>query len=250
MQSPQAATVPIFRVLMRFWLPIRPGGLPYAGAVPMPSAFPHTFWQIPTGRPSPPYVFRGSAIQSASSKKSGIDSDETSDRPRKSPTNPAQQTPRTCVTPPQIKRQSSPYKPSEPASHLRKFSAGQATQILQTGGGWHLLHAHTSTYARTFTGMLTLARQCRPKPYPVHVLLSLHGHGHIPVACLHFDPHAFGHVFAETSGRSPQIPNRFRHASSLSRRSVHSNAHPTNSLKFHRPTTGAWARHGSHRIAD
>ena len=42
-QSPQAATVPIFRVLMRFWLPIRPSGLPYAGAVPMPDAFPHTF---------------------------------------------------------------------------------------------------------------------------------------------------------------------------------------------------------------
>ena len=41
--SPQAAAVPIFRVLMRFWLPMRPGGLPYAGAVPMPDAFPHTF---------------------------------------------------------------------------------------------------------------------------------------------------------------------------------------------------------------
>ena len=43
LQSPQAAAVPIFRVLVRFWLPIRPGGLPYAGAVPMPDAFPHTF---------------------------------------------------------------------------------------------------------------------------------------------------------------------------------------------------------------
>ena len=88
MQSPQAATVPIFRVLMRFWLPIRPGGLPmcrrrfpYHMAFPIrfrgspmrfcglphtgylligfvvspyghtPDEFPHTFWQIPTGRP-------------------------------------------------------------------------------------------------------------------------------------------------------------------------------------------------------
>ena len=47
MQSPQAATVPTFRVLMRFWLPIRPGGLPYAGAVPMPDTFPHTFSRPP-----------------------------------------------------------------------------------------------------------------------------------------------------------------------------------------------------------
>ena len=46
-QSPQAATVPIFRVLVRFWLPMRPGGLPYAGAVPMPDAFPHTFSAVP-----------------------------------------------------------------------------------------------------------------------------------------------------------------------------------------------------------
>ena len=54
MQSPQAATVPIFRVLMRFWLPIRPGGLPYAGAVPMPDASPHTFSADPPYNPQAP----------------------------------------------------------------------------------------------------------------------------------------------------------------------------------------------------
>ena len=89
-QSPQAALVPIFRVLMRFWLPIRPGGLPiYRRRFPclvafpirfrglpcdstashtqaifpygivvspynyMPDAFPHTLHQISIGRPSP-----------------------------------------------------------------------------------------------------------------------------------------------------------------------------------------------------
>ena len=38
------------------------------------------------------------------------------------------------------------------------------------------------------------------------------------VISLHADPHVPGHAPAETSGRSPQIPNRFRHASSLGRR--------------------------------
>ena len=44
MPSPQAATVPIFRVLMRFWLPIRSGGLPICRRrFPYPVAFPICF---------------------------------------------------------------------------------------------------------------------------------------------------------------------------------------------------------------
>ena len=65
MQSPQAATVPIFRVLMRFWLPIRPGGLPYAGAVshalwhfPYVFAASHAIPRPPIHRPSPHTVSR------------------------------------------------------------------------------------------------------------------------------------------------------------------------------------------------
>ena len=99
-QSPQAAVCFHILFFMRFLFPIRPGGLPYAGAVShvlwhfpclvafpirfrgfpcdsaashtqaispygiavfpyghTPDAFPHTFWQIPTGRPSPHTFF-------------------------------------------------------------------------------------------------------------------------------------------------------------------------------------------------
>ena len=133
-----------------------------------------------------PIRFHGSPIQPPGSKNPGIGFDETSDRLRKSPTNP---TPTDTL-------------------NLRYISANQAPTssskyyIPAKGGGWHLLrsrlhgHAHIIMpsrarahsrpwlylhgYAHTFTGMCTpsRARACTR----TIVTLSrahLHGHGNI-----------------------------------------------------------------------
>ena len=169
----------IFRFFMRLSFPMRFRGLPTHGPPPHTvSRFPHTATRLThfpirfSRSPWPaisPYVFRGSTIQSASSKESK--SGETSDG---------------------------------------------------GGAGTSCMYAYICMYAHFCTGMRA----------PVRPWAYLHGHGrismarfhgHIPMACLHFDPHASGHSTAETSGRSPQITNRFRHASSLSQRPVHSN---------------------------
>ena len=127
-----------------------------------------------------PYGFRGSAIQSASSKNSTLISPRPASGLHKSPTNPAKQTLWTCVTPPQTPSQPcqanvqnlrhSLHKPIPnrfkqitrlqspqtrrrpvPANHMRylysKSHANQVTQILQTcdWGRRHLLHAHICT---------------------------------------------------------------------------------------------------------
>ena len=98
-----------------------------------------------------PYVFRGSAIQSTSSKESESIFGETSVRLRKSPT-------------------IIPNRCPEPASQSSKSSAGQATQILHTceGGGAgmhghgharaHPYHGHAFTGTYAFTAMVMHAR--------------------------------------------------------------------------------------------
>ena len=65
-----------------------------------PDAFPHTFWQIPIGRPSPHTIYKLFKI--------GFSFDETSGSCPTNPNQPCQQTSRTCVTIQQTKRRPSP----------------------------------------------------------------------------------------------------------------------------------------------
>ena len=166
----------IFRFFMRLSFPMRFRGLPTHGPPPHTvSRFPHTTTRLTH------FPIRFPRIHHTIRKLQRI-------RP---------QTRRDQRPAPQIPNQSNPNRYPEPALHLRKSSAGQVTQILQTcnwGWRWHLLHvcAH------------------------LHVRAHLHGHAHMHMSIP-------GHAFDETSGRSPQTTNRFRHASSLSQRPVHSN---------------------------
>ena len=171
-----------------------------------PDVSPHTFWQIPIGRPfshshgiSPiarPFPHTIYIID----KAAGFHFDETSVRSPQIPTNPDKQTPWTCVT----VRQTNPQP--VPTNHMRYGPANQAPAksskyyMPAKVGGWHLLrsrlhgHAHIIMpsrarahsrpwsyihgYAHTFTGMRTpsWARACTR----TIVTLSrahLHGHG-------------------------------------------------------------------------
>ena len=224
MQSPQAATVPIFWVLMRFWLPIRPGGLPYAGAVPMPGAFPHTFWQIPTGRLSPHTFSAGSAIQSASSKESDPKSGETSVRLRKSPTNP---TPTDTLNLRYISANQAPAKSRK--SYRPATGGGAGTSCTYARACKYALHlhghartctyAHTCMYAHTFTAMRAPAR-----PWSYHFMPILTSPGTPsprPAAGLRKSPTGSVTQVHWTSGRSTQMRVRPTHSSSLRRRGGH-----------------------------
>ena len=171
MQSPQAATVPIFWVLMRFWLPIRPGGFPYAGAVPMPDAFPHTFWQIPTGRLSP-HTFSADPPYNPQAPKNPTPNPE---RPATGPANPQP-----------IMHNRFP-EPALPASTNQAPIRAAKSYGPARGGGWrrHLLYvcAHLHVHARACTAMGIFARAC----------VRLHGHARTftaMVTSLHFDPWA------------------------------------------------------------
>ena len=144
---------------------------PYGIAVPpyghTPDASPHTFWQIPIGRPfshshgrSPiarPFPHTIHIID----KAAGFHFDENSVRSPQIPTNPDQQTPWTCVT----VRQTNPQPVS--ANHLRYGPANQApaksskSHMPAKGGSylhvrpWLLLHWHARIHGHgyTFTGM-------------------------------------------------------------------------------------------------
>ena len=167
---------------------MRPGGLPmcrrrfhipwhfpYVFAAPpyghTPDEFPHTFWQIPTGRPfshshgrSPidrPFPHTIHKLQ-----KFGFHFDETSGS---SPTNPQPTT---------------SSKHPEPALHLRKPSAGQFQQITHAcewGAPspparvctylhvlpWSCAHLHGHGHALTFNGTRTaMVIHARPRQRP------------------------------------------------------------------------------------
>ena len=66
----------------------------------------------------------------------------------------------------------------------------------------------------TFTAMVILVRPCAPLHSHAHATAVPQRQGSISIP---------GHAPAETSGRSPQIPNQYSHASSLNQRPVHSN---------------------------
>ena len=86
-----------------------------------------------------------------------------------------QQTPWTCVTPPQTSGQSSHNIYPEPASHLRKLHTNQAMQITHTcdWGGVAPL-ACMRTLARVCAHLQGHARQ----PWSCTGTRMLHGHGH------------------------------------------------------------------------
>ena len=126
--SPRAAPVPIFQVLMRFWLPCglaashTPWISPYVSAAPpcghTPDASPHTPRQIPIARPSPHTIYNHF--------KTGFSFDETSGS---SSTNP---------------QPTLPSKHPEPASQLtqtKRRPAPANPTDLRGGGCRHLLHA-------------------------------------------------------------------------------------------------------------
>ena len=81
---------------VRHWsrLPMRPGGLPYAGAVPMPDAFPHTFSAVPhTGHLPIRFQRIPHTIHRLQKSDSNPDGTSVSGLRR-----PARQTPRTCAS--------------------------------------------------------------------------------------------------------------------------------------------------------
>ena len=226
-------SVVLFQLFMRFPFPIQSGGLPYTGAISYacgispyvfaaspcnsaashtqavspygiavfpyghtPDAFPHTFWQIPIGRPFSHSHGRSPIARPSPhtihiiDKAAGFHFDETSGS---SSTNP-QPTPTS--------------KHQGPALHLCKPSAGQFQQMLQTcdWGGV------PSPPARTVMRTLSWAR-ARPWSY-LHGYV--HGHGHArTVTHMHGHGHTFtgmctatstsGHASDETSVRLTQI---------------------------------------------
>ena len=102
-----------------------------------------------------PYVLRGSAIQSASSKNLTLILTRPAFRRRRSPTNPDQQMPWICVTSPQIQRRPSPANPT----YLRLGVAPARTRArpwacTRTSVPWSYLHGH----ARAFTAMVMCLR--------------------------------------------------------------------------------------------
>ena len=139
---------------------------------------------------------------------------------------------------PQIPNQSNPNRSPGPAlpvsantrpiqpRHIQNLRYNPANQTptnssksyipARGGGGWHLLHAHTCTYARTAMGMhahictmVILARVCA----------HLYGYAHTYTGMRTLArPWSYtggmsslrspGTMPAETSGRSPQIPNQ------------------------------------------
>ena len=134
MQSLQAATVPIFRVLMRFWLPMRPGGLPYAGAVPMPDAFPHTFSAVPhTGHlptrfsVDPQYHTQAPKIRLQSRRDQRF-------RPRKSPTDLPRKSRVSGIHIPPTKTRKSTSTPARPWHTLPSHTQAQPSPSRPASG--------------------------------------------------------------------------------------------------------------------
>ena len=194
--------------------PIRFCGLPCdSAASPHMSRLPYGIAVSPYVLADPhrqaisPYVFRGSTIQSASSKESESKSGETSVQRRRSPTNPAQQIPWTCVTVHQTKRQPSHANPT----------------YLRLGGGRHLLRVRLYGYAHG---------HIRVHPYtmviPARAYAHLHAHGHAHVCTMV--------ILARTCAcRSPGTPLP-RPASGFNR-----STHPTRYSNSN--DWGTWVRH-------
>ena len=205
--SPRAAPVPIFQVLMRFWLPCglaashTPWISPYVSAAPpcghTPDASPHTPRQIPIARPSPHTIYNHF--------KTGFSFDETSGS---SPANP---------------QPTLPSKHPEPASQLtqtKRRPAPANPTDLRGGGCRHLLHvrpwscAHLHGHVHGF----------------VHIHWHAHGHSHTFTGMCTATSTS-GHAFDETSVRLAQIK---RQSSSLkcpepASHLRRSSANPTNS---------------------
>ena len=175
----------IFQAFMGFPFPIQASGphtqaAPSMPAVPthprgfphMPAPFSHTFPRLPQSphadadphRFSRPTIrFRGSPILLTSSKKPDSNPDETS------------------VSGPANPQPIMPNRSPGPASHLRKSSANQVTQILQTcGWGWrrHVrAHGHGHVRAYLYNGHTCTAMRApsRPWSHPFASILTLPG---------------------------------------------------------------------------
>ena len=173
--------------------PMRFCGLPHISPAISPygryaDTFPHTFWQIPIGRPfshshgrSP--IARPSPHTIHKLQKSDFKFGETSGSCPQIPNQPVKQTSRTCVTIQQTNPQPVPannMRHGNPANQ----SANQFQQMLQTceGGCRHLLHVRPWSCMRawslTCTAMVIPSRACaRPRQRHRATLLTRPAYG-------------------------------------------------------------------------
>ena len=150
-----------------------------------------------------------------------------------------------------------PDKSYRLASHLHKSSAGQVTQITHTcegGGGTSCMYAHTCMGMRIPARTRSPSRaRARPWSYlyrhayvcigvlaPAWARARLHGHGHTFTIMLISIRARLRRDQRPVSANPQPVPSRkfTGPATGLS-----GSTHPTDSLRFHRPTPGGHVRH-------